>query len=1251
MKRLLVAVVTLATVVGFADDGTWDWTKTSTPDGLTPETAADFSDSANWVNGIVPDGDTSVAFLVPENQSASLASKTRFIRVPDAGIRLGGYRSRKNANIFMLGGPVATGKSAAGAGWANQPIFRDESSPCSVFWYTPIAFSDLTYINRCNICAPVTTASGVVLVLADAYHHMMNWYATDDTGVVLDEGATTTFSIGSGSVSYYGRMGADEQVGMWTTTKDSPYLRRVGEAHDLAPGSHVSGAGIPEGAYLKRVFTRELVEISVPATETSGEEGVSVTFAAFSPTTVQHIGRFQMQGATSTLELRFTKFRASDDFRVYIGSLCDNDSQAFRITTDTETTYNLSTAGKSFPAQVVVGDASKYTRHDLELNRCDVEFRPTSSVTGGVGRVSVTGAARVFVSNDVVTAFGRMNVLSGTLTKAGLGELTTTLAAPAPNAVVCEEGLFTLNLTADTDLNSLTVKDGATLALPAGVRLTVKAATLEPGANIVLGKGSVLKLPNGTALDGVGFAGEGVVIADDYGVLASGNGPVYRRSEIYDPGIKGTPAFWITAESLTNETPCGTLELENGTNFITRWNDCRPATEGGERFATNLVKRPYLVRPEGARPYVKIPYAGSAANCHGLVWDACLTTIRNVFLVIDTTDGYGCVLGATPRAKGVHYLKGSTSVGANLVYFSQGARGSANVANPMTPAYVDGKEMPTIVGPAKNAEGSAKGLMVIEIDTLGNTSADAFGVANSTGWANRWDLSGSERVYEYVIYTNELTFAERYNVHEYLLQKYKGLHAECPVVDRRNRIEGIGKAGDPATRQGIDVAAGSSVGVLAVSNGVNIAKIGDGTLYLTDLDNPSGSLYVAQGRTVVNSVDPLAQTLPKGWYIHLDADAAADTVTTTVDAQGVARVTKWEDPDTGLSAVPMFSASTNLPTIKTDATNGRRTLDFGKARGNIGNYETSFSPCLKFPGVRQLKTVFTVLGSAGGGNTLVGGDAGRNDSLDYRTSQKTYLGTWRNVQTYPGDLSRPIMEANDSGVNGHKELVDTAMTEVRQNGVVVKQTTAKFSGAYDVFSISTRSIHLESNTLGGIHYAWQVGGCEYGEIVYYTNTLWTEEVADVNARLISKWLGRSDLAFRRPAALGAVAVEFGATLEVTGSAPLTVTSLTGAGDVTGSVKFVADAVWTVDVQPDGAFEAPTVSGDADLTSGGTVVVRDPYGALKGGDFTLIASATATIGGTWTCTYEGPLRRTASVSVKDGAVVLTVYTPGMSVIIR
>ena len=1241
-------------LAAWAGNGTWNWFTEGYTNGLSVEAIANWNDPANWVDGEVPSGDAPTAWLVPSGQSTSMsAHPTRWIAVPPEGVTLGYLSSRQAAKIYITGGPI----SFAGTSTYNAyyGALRDETanSPnCPVWIFNPVSFTDKglnaigLYCNRARLCGPID-ASGNIAV-ADAFRHHLNRFAVSDSEAPAEVSVTGRYTPGSGSIRIYARMSAPEQTGWWRTTEGSPYLHRTGVAHELSPGCRVTGAGIPEGAWLKRVFKSDIVEISAPATASSADEGgTELTFGAFNPVTDLHVMEMGLQG-TSGISFMFTKFRPDDNARFTVKRLIGTNLSWYVIDMDDEDAAVVSTNAVCRPGTFVIENADSYKYHPLYLQRAHIELACATFPILAVDNVSGWDA-RVTVTNGQTATVKSMHHWKGSLVKDGAGTLVVQSTNATHKALTVEAGTFRFapSHPGPATLATLSVASGATFELEAGCALRVTSEpTFASGSTIVLGEDAYLILPNSYTLpDGVTISGTGFVLKD----MATGGLAEDPIRGVQPAGaIIGTPAFWITAESLTNAVPSGELVEEDGMQYVRRWNDCRSAADGGRHFCTNTYLMPQLVT-SGAVPYVHIPAgvprgAENASKNRGLAWDEPITNIRAVFAVLIDQTCMGSLLGATRRLKTTDYVRGSTSWSSYIFY----SAASANVRNGAI--YVNCVEKAYSNTLANNSSST----FIVEVETQGNTSADAFGMCDSTNYQNRWDLCGG-RVVEYIIYTNALSYAERLQVSDWLMRKWCGRSAAHSYADRRQRIDSLGFQSNG--HGGVNVASGEAATVLSVDSGGTLLKTGAGTLHLMDYTDATGALRIREGTLTLQSVDPQLLTLPGGAYLHLDASDETSFTTTTY-ADSSTRVTEWRDPVSGRSATPFKTASTNLPRRVADVLNGRAVVDFGYALGSGVAAEADAAkneknnPSLKFTGSLNLHTVFSVIGSAGGGNTLLGGSAGRNDGLQLRSPSAT-LGIWRDVQYHPRDPSLPLVTTTGNTSIQMGNISDPAKTEFRKDGVTVNQKTEPMGGGYNLYSVRTLTSHkLESNILGGIHYAQSWGGIEIGELAYYERVLSQDEVADVESRLRWKWFN-AGVPYRRPAVAGTVTVDAGATLSVVGGAPLTVTELSGTGMIVGGVALGANAVIHAYVNGEGAVDGPlTVDGSVNISNGGTVTLSGDVSRLVIGEYPLISSEGTLVGSAdgWVIAPVNT-HKVLSLCVRDDALVLCVKPKGVIISFR
>ncbi len=535
------------------------------------------------------------------------------------------------------------------------------------------------------------------------------------------------------------------------------------------------------------------------------------------------------------------------------------------------------------------------------------------------------------------------------------------------------------------------------------------------------------------------------------------------------------------------------------------------------------------------------------------------------------------------------------------------------------------------------------------METTGNTAADAFGIITTPNYQYPPLLCGG-CIVGYIIYTNALSYAERLQVSEWLMRKWRDLPAPHSYADRRQRIDALEFQSNG--RGGVNVGSGEAATVLSVASGGTLLKDGAGTLNLMDYADATGTLLIREGTLTLQSVDPNSLAMPTDCYLHLDASDESSFSTTTY-ADGSTRVTEWRDPVGGLSATKYISNTTNLPKRVTNVLNGRAVVDFGRSVGSgvdpAEEKNSKGNPSLKFPLSLNLHTVFSVIGSAGGGNTILGGSAGRNDT----TRTTTSLGIWRDVQYHPRDPSLPLVTTTGNTSSQMGSIADSAKTEFRKDGVTVNQKTEPMGGGYNLYSVRTLTSHkLESNILGGIHYAQSWGGIEIGELAYYERVLSQDEVADVESRLRWKWFN-AGVPYRRPAVAGTVTVDAGATLSVVGGAPLTVTELSGTGMIVGGVALGANAVIHAHVNGEGTVDGPlTVDGSVNISNGGTVTLSGDVSRLGIGEYPLISSEGTFVGSAdgWVIAPVNT-HKVLSLCVRDDALVLCVKPKGVIISFR
>lgn len=1219
---MLVALSSALTAFGkYEPEVNWIWREGV---GASIETAASYFDGDNWEGGSAANAPTVSA-------NFGTIVDVKYVRF-DRDLSLGGVQAvgpngysrgiNSSPRLILVSDDKVIDTCASISG-SSYPVEN-------IDLYADHDHADWSYFTSLNLAGDTLYAGQMVLAWG-VFAHRLDWYAKEPGGARTNALAATVLYQGSGNISIYApESSATNVTGQWTGTAGSRFLHRTGADHTLPVGTLVHGAGIPEGTFLKRLFTHADIELSQPLTaDLDGD----VVFEAQTARVFQHFDQHQLQGANVPY-FRVSKYRQEDDVVVDIGT--DNAANGSHVAF-----YDSDSAW--LPATFAIHDGTRVRRAGFgNTHILFAEAGPGLKMGYPISEVGLPGAngeTRITVaSGKEASIFAVTNMQHG-LVKDGAGTLYTGFrhAGAANNGcVTAKEGVLVLsNLVSGVQepLAAVAVAADATLRIDGD--FICASLSVEPGAHLVISAGGRLVVTTGT-LDGMpAFEGEGELIYA--GTTGKNDPPMYESPA---PAVAGTPAFWVDACTLTNATPAGELETVGGVTYVSRWNDCRSSAAGGEHFATNRWSRPSLVLDGAAGPYVKIPGSSNDADestlC-ALVWDRPITNIRHVFYVFDPTDGGGTILGNTVGVP-PDFLRGGVDRNNSIIY-----SGGPNSYVVNATVYLN--EVPTN-RMASLAAATAPSMIDLPLD--GPAAANAFGTIYY--YSLRKDLAGKARIHEYIIYTNELTHAERFSTLAYLKRKWKNL----PDVAFTTFPDGeeLGRVSLNGQKIGVSAAAGESVGISGIEGAGTFVKTGAGNAYLTDAQNVQANVRVQEGMLSVRS-SPLELENPvQDTYLHVDASKTNTLTWSRVD--GVDRITKWRDEENGLDLTLMTATSTNQPRVRLNALNGLTMVDFGPAMGSRNSFPQDHA-ALSFPGSLKLQTIFSVLDTAGGGGALLGGQAGRNDT----PTQEKYHGLWRDVQSWPNWYQQPLIMGtvsrqfegktlNNSNASG--DYVDMTKTEVRLNHQVVDQANTGFTGGFDMFSVRSTST-MRSNLLGGIHYGWSFGGMSYGEVIYYERYLSFDEVGRVERYLAKKWFNRT-LPMWRPADLGVVTVDAAAELQVEGGAPLTVRGLAGSGTISGDVVLSADGELAVEVV-NGALQPLSVTGALTLPETGTLRVTGDVGSLAPGRYTLIANAGLVAGSMagWDVQATSRPRRLFRLICEDGALKADVFARGTAFIFR
>lgn len=437
---------------------------------------AEWSDAANWVDGIVPGGDEAAAKL---SEAAG-----RYLRLPSSL----SLKSLSNANsdpVVLLGeGSYSFNPRSPGDGAKN------------CYLYMPLDYSVKASDNYagfnggCQFCGPIgRKISGMSARFDGKVSFRYDLYATDSnenrqisafpgSDIDLDAWATLRFIA---------PRSAPELSSRWVQTEGSAFLKPAeGEAaHVLAVGTVVTGEGIAPGTFLRRVFPDGSIELSAPCALSFAAN--TLTFAAFAPKTVAKLAnRIRYYNGVGIRYVIAQKYRAEDDFTLVIpyfqiAYAGDGNKQRY---------YYFRTEEGFFPAKIQLGYIHESYNPTVYLENCHLQLSANTKTDGTVAVRMDNSAhtARITVTNGLSLSFGRLERLKGTLVKDGAGTLKMSVAENAASSaagkIVVEEGTFSPEFVSagTNEIASLTVKSGARFVIPEGVTLKVEALTVEEGS-------------------------------------------------------------------------------------------------------------------------------------------------------------------------------------------------------------------------------------------------------------------------------------------------------------------------------------------------------------------------------------------------------------------------------------------------------------------------------------------------------------------------------------------------------------------------------------------------------------------------------------------------------------------------------------------------------------------------------------------------------------------------------------------------
>ena len=461
----LAAALACFPLAGSAADGMWIGRADVGSDGMN---WTEWNTAANWTNGIVPADGTSVANLT--------TATNRYVLLPAGTLAVKRVDGLNGKPSVLCGDGVLEFTSPSGnfQGLALYTSWR--------YWNSSL-YEGPSSISICGDCTGLygsTLWFGLNRVWLDRY-------ATSSNPVRDKAAFTTQPSLRfheNGGMAFVAPCGsAVEQTSSWRQTEGSAFLAPVAAVGTLPVGTIVTGDGIPDDTYLKRIFPDGTIELSAAATNSAAAN--ELTFAPFTSVSTVVLGAYAGFNTAGTKKLVVEKYRAEDEIRVSVSSF-----YAASGTAAGNGTFKIYTEEGFLPGIVSVRDNSTYFSY-LTLENARLE------ICGNVTNMQLyvpnaAHTARVAVTGDLTRAVGVVKDVKGTLVKEGSGTLVVNqLGSGVDHLTVAAGGLRIVSLAAtDVRIGTLTVKAGARFDVPEG-GIACGALSVEEGA-IVGGEGTLV---------------------------------------------------------------------------------------------------------------------------------------------------------------------------------------------------------------------------------------------------------------------------------------------------------------------------------------------------------------------------------------------------------------------------------------------------------------------------------------------------------------------------------------------------------------------------------------------------------------------------------------------------------------------------------------------------------------------------------------------------------------------------------------
>ena len=473
-----------------------------------------------------------------------------------------------------------------------------------------------------------------------------------------------------------------------------------------------------------------------------------------------------------------------------------------------------------------------------------------------------------------------------------------------------------------------------------------------------------------------------------------------------------------------------------------------------------------------------------------------LTGVREAFYAVSAPKGAGAVqiLG---DSKTIHYMCSNDTTLFSDSYSDPAVRHGDIIFNTGKHAF----------------NGFAK-QQLTDLYTLG------LGVGRDTAvsWLGSRQLyastTGGSRMGEILLFTNDLTRAERLMVCRYLDAKWRTgdtSESDLTALHVSSTVPTVNVPAEDCTAR---------IGMVEVPGKV-LNKTGDGTLVVGRLTDGT-KINVQGGKVAFSGAQVAASSVAANPYVHLDAASIGADDVEVVDE--VSYVNTWKDENYGVERQATAALEgTSRPTLITSAlVGGKKVVDFGARQNGSGtgawmklcNWNTTSS--------HQAYAGFMVLRSKATGQSSPHFGSSQGMTF-YRDSYAAIISPFYKNNCLGAALWR---------VNGAIEQPFSSSVLNQTERFVV----LSFSSGYPV------QLDAIVADKGGQSSVKDSGGLEVGEVVVYDRPLSEQELLSTEAYLMKKWLGAGPAG---GTTVSELTVGEGEPADLTSDQDLTIGKLTG----------------------------------------------------------------------------------------------------------